>query len=81
MLKVRISGSQHEIKQLSAQLCLGGEIRSFKNKQGKKTYALDVEMNLVDLQQALSTKSIDKSNSCDPHLIKTELQDVLEKLR
>ncbi len=47
MLKIRISGTHKELKQVVTHI-KDGEIRQFKHKSGKTTYAIDSKISVKD---------------------------------
>jgi len=75
MLKIRISGSKEEL-QLIAKHMGDGEIRKFKQPNGKTTYAIDT---LISVDEFLAKNNINVTNQTDNiKIINQELNDILD---
>ena len=78
MLKIRISGSESELKQV-AHKAGNTHIQRFKHKKGKMTFAIDVQISVDDFLENLDL-SDDKEKNCNPRELQDELQSLLDEL-
>ncbi|MBF0265452.1 MAG: hypothetical protein HQL46_09275 [Gammaproteobacteria bacterium] len=63
MLKIRISGTQKELEQI-ADLMDDAEIKQFKHKSGKRTFAIDTTMTVEEfLKQNESIRELNEQES------------------
>jgi len=87
MLKIRISGSESELKQV-AHKAGNTHIQRFKHKKGKMTFAIDVQSSVddflenLDLSDDNSSKEEKKEEkkNCNPRELQDELQSLLDEL-
>ena len=85
MLKIRISGTEGELRQV-AHKAGSTRIKRFKRENGKTTFAIDVEISVKDFLGNLDlsgdqshSEASDKAN-CDPKVIQAELEELLEEI-
>lgn len=81
MLKIRISGSENELRQIAHKVGTT-QIKRFKRDNGKTTFALDVQISVESFLQNLdlSDSQSDTDKPCDPHEIQAELEDLLKEI-
>jgi len=75
MLKIRISGSKEELRQVAEQM-EDAQIRKFKQANGKVTYAIDSTISVKDfLEKNKHNGSTENENL---KTINQELHDILD---
>ncbi len=87
MLKIRISGSERELRQI-AHKAGNARIQRFKRDKGKVSYAIDVQISVDDFLENLDlgASSIDdsendtQSGKCNPKEIQVELENLLDEM-
>ncbi len=83
MLKIRISGSESELKQV-AHKAGDAHIQRFNHKKGKTTFAIDVQISVNDFLENLDlsddNRSKEEKKGCDPQALQNELQNILDEL-
>lgn len=87
MLKIRISGTEGELRQI-AHKAGSTRIKRFKRDNGKKTYAIDVEITVKEFLGKLDLTPDSASDSqtgndklnCNPKEIQAELEDLLDEI-
>ena len=83
MLKIRISGSESELKQV-AHKAGDARIQRFKHKKGKTTFAIDVQISVNDFLENLDLSDNkdpeEKKDECNPQQLQDELQNILDEL-
>ncbi|MCU7799142.1 MAG: hypothetical protein KZQ70_03090 [gamma proteobacterium symbiont of Lucinoma myriamae] len=88
MLKIRIAGTESELRQI-AHKAGSTRIRRFKRDNGKTTFAIDVQISVKDFLENLDLTSenaqdggvgSDSDNTCNPHEIQIELENLLDEI-
>ena len=83
MLKIRISGSESELKQVSHKAG-NAHIQRFKHKKGKITFAIDVQISVIDFLENLDLSDDnvikEEKKNCNPRELQDELQSLLDEL-
>ncbi len=87
MLKIRISGSERELRQI-AHKAGNARIQRFKRDKGKVSYAIDVQISVADFLENLDLglSPVDDSVSdarlgnCNPKEIQVELENLLDEM-
>ncbi|MDX2503740.1 MAG: hypothetical protein QNL62_04595 [Gammaproteobacteria bacterium] len=84
MLKIRIAGSEGELRQI-AHKAGSTRIKRFKRENGKTTFAIDVKISVKDFLDNLdlnadSQDSDNTKNNCNPQEIQAELENLLEEI-
>ncbi|MCU7938074.1 MAG: hypothetical protein KZQ64_12635 [gamma proteobacterium symbiont of Bathyaustriella thionipta] len=84
MLKIRITGSESELRQV-AHKAGSTRIKRFKRDNGKTTFAIDVQISVKDFLENLDLTnndetSFDGKENCDPQAIQTELENLLNEI-
>lgn len=88
MLKIRIAGSEGELRQI-AHKAGSTRIKRFKRDNGKTTFAIDVQISVKDFlgnldltntnsQTEDSSSTLD--NTCNPQEIQIELENLLDEI-
>ncbi len=83
MLKIRIAGSEKELRQI-AHKAGNARIKRFKRDNGKSTYAIDVQISVQDFLENLDLtnnelQSDDKENY-NAQEIQAELENLLNEI-
>ena len=92
MLKIRISGTEDELRQI-AHKAGSTRIRRFKRDNGKTSYAIDVQISVKDFLDNLDLSSqsqnnaggfentgADEKENYNPQDIQAELEDLLQEI-
>ncbi len=84
MLKIRIAGSESELRQIAHKVGTTN-IKRFKHNNGKKTYAMDIQVSVNDFLGNLDfSEKYNKDSALEPIIIKDcdtrEIQAELEAL-
>jgi len=87
MLKIRISGSESELKKV-AYKAGNAPIQRFKRGHGKTGFAIDVQISVEDFvknldfssDNQLSDNQRSNNNACNAQEIQTELEGLLAEL-
>lgn len=88
MLKIRIVGSESELRQV-AHKAGSTSIKRFKRDNGKTTFAIDVQISVKDFLENLDLTSdnaltenlsSDPENTCNPQEIQIELENLLDEI-
>ncbi len=84
MLKIRIAGSESELRQI-AHKAGSTRIKRFKRDNGRTTYAIDVQISVKDFLKNLDLTPTPDSDTnsgsdCDPQEIQAELEALLDEI-
>jgi len=85
MLKIRIAGTESELRQI-AHKAGSTHIKRFKRDNGKTIFAIDVQisvndfLNNLDLNSNPEEQDLNHSEHCNPHEIQAELEDLLNEI-
>ena len=85
MLKIRIAGSESELRQVAHKVG-STHIKRFKRDNGKTTFAIDLQISVNDFLENLDLSSNkmahddDPSHHCNPQEIQAELEDLLNEI-
>jgi len=84
MLKIRIAGSESELRQI-AHKAGSTRIKRFKRDNSKTIYAIDVQISVKDFLKNLDLTDVpetdDNHNSdCNPQEIQAELEALLDEI-
>ena len=82
MLKIRIAGSESELRQV-AHKAGSTRIKRFKRDNGKTTFAIDVQISVKDFLENLDLSGSDEQNdqiNCNPQEIQAELENLLNEI-
>ncbi len=82
MLKIRIAGSESELRQI-AHKAGSTRIKRFKRDNGKTTFAIDVQVSVKDFLGNLDLNSSDTlsaKENCNPQEIQAELESLLNEI-
>jgi hypothetical protein len=93
VLKIRIVGTENELRQISHKIG-NTQIQRFKRATGKTIFAIDVQISVIDFINNLDLSKIRKDLSnqvhrgekkvkkghCDPQKIQAQLQVILNQL-
>lgn len=84
MLKIRIAGSESELRQI-AHKAGSTRIKRFKRDNGRTTYAIDVQISVKDFLKNLDLSSPPESETnspsdCNPQEIQAELEALLDEI-
>ncbi len=87
MLKIRIAGTETELRQI-AHKAGSTRIKRFKRENGKTTFAIDVEItvkeflgNLDLTSDSVPDSQVDNDKvNCNPKLIQAELEELLNEI-
>lgn len=83
MLKIRISGSENELKQIAEKVG-NTPIQRFRRNNGKTSFAIDLQISVGDFIQNIDLGSSDMTaegqNNCDTQEIQVELEGILAQL-
>lgn len=88
MLKIRIAGSESELRQI-AHKAGSTRIKRFKRDNGKTTFAIDVQISVKDFLENLDLTSdnaqdegvgVASQNTCNPQEIQIELENLLDEI-
>ena len=87
MLKIRIAGTESELRQIAHKVGTSN-IKRFKHKNGKRTYAIDVLISVNDFLGNLDfSEKYNKESEpdifikdCDTREIQAELEALLEDI-
>ncbi len=85
MLKIRIAGSEGELRQIAHKLGTT-RIKRFKRDNGKTVFAMDVQISVKDFLNNMDLKTtgavVDDValEKCNPKAIQAELEDLLQEI-
>ena len=86
MLKIRIAGTESELRQI-AHKAGSTRIKRFKRENGKTTFAIDVEISVRNFLDNLNLNSNSHDNvasdvktKCNPQEIQAELEELLDEI-
>ncbi|MCK5696935.1 MAG: hypothetical protein KAI02_02160 [Gammaproteobacteria bacterium] len=83
MLKIRISGSESELKKV-AHKAENSSIQRFNRGHGKTSFAIDIQISVEDFVNNLNLSSDNQfsnhNNMCNAQKIQTELESLLVEL-
>ncbi len=85
MLKIRIAGSEGELRQIAHKLGTT-HIKRFKRDNGKTVFAMDVQISVKDFLNNMDLKTTgvvaDKSphEKCNPRELQEELEELLQEI-
>lgn len=83
MLKIRIAGSESELRQIAHKVG-NTDIKRFKRNNGKTTYAMDVQVSVKDFLDKLNFSGNPlfdvESSHCNPKEIQAELEELLDDI-
>ncbi|MCW8931786.1 MAG: hypothetical protein OQL19_16325 [Gammaproteobacteria bacterium] len=84
MLKIRIAGTESELRQV-AHKAGSTRIKRFKRENCKTSFAIDVEISVSDFLENLdlnsgSEETDSHEQKCNPQEIQAELEDLLEEI-
>lgn len=83
MLKIRIVGTEGELRQI-AHKAGSTRIKRFKRETGKTTFAIDVQISVKDflgnLDLSADSQREDKKADCNPQEIQAELEELLNEI-
>jgi len=85
MLKIRIAGTEDELRQV-AHKAGNARIKRFKRDNGKTTFAIDVEISVKDFLNNLDLSSYSEKQDTDDkinynsQMIQAELEDLLQEI-
>jgi hypothetical protein len=85
MLKIRIAGSESELRQIAHKVG-SAHIKRFKRDNGKTTCAIDVQISVndflenLDLNRDSMEQDDDATNHCNPQEIQAELEELLNEI-
>lgn len=82
MLKIRITGSENELRQI-AHKAGNTNIKRFKHANGKTTHAIDIEISVTEFLSNIdlgleADSGENKISMSNCNAIQSELQDVLK---
>ncbi|MDX2502858.1 MAG: hypothetical protein QNL62_00055 [Gammaproteobacteria bacterium] len=91
MLKIRIAGTEGELRQIAHKVGTTN-IKRFKRDNGKTTFAIDVQISVKDFLDNLdlnanmdsdtyihSSSNDNKLSYCNPQEIQADLEDLLQQ--
>ncbi len=85
MLKIRIAGSEAELRQIAHKLGTT-HIKRFKRDNGKTVFAIDVQISVedfldnMDLKNTSAVAENSAHEKCNPKEIQAELEDLLQEI-
>ncbi len=85
MLKIRIAGTESELRQVAHKVGTT-HIKRFKRDNGKTVFAIDVQisvkdfLNNMDLKTSGAVADNSQHEKCNPRAIQAELEDLLQEI-
>ena len=85
MLKIRIAGTESELRQIAHKVGTT-HIKRFKRDNGKTIFAIDVQISVNDFLKNMDLSSSHEEGDsnhhehCNPHEIQAELEELLNEI-
>ena len=85
MLKIRIAGTESELRQVAHKVGTT-HIKRFKRDNGKTVFVMDVQISVNDFLKNMDLKGdhhasgSNATEHCNPHEIQAELEDLLNEI-